>query len=90
MRETVGGMTKPVQLNLKFSERAAECLAAEGVHSHGGLALEWPCTPVKGDLLRFDWMLGGDVLWVVAREFTAHSDLSVEVTLHLDLAEAHP
>lgn len=81
-------MRKPAQLNFQISERAAERLMAEGTHSHGGLALEWPCTPEKGDLLRFDWMLNGEPLLVVAREFKANSDMSVDVTLHLDLVQA--
>lgn len=80
----------PTQLNFEFSERARERLIAEGAQSHGGLALDWPCTPEKGDLIRFDWMLGGSALVVLAREFKANSDLSMDVTLHLDLGQADP
>lgn len=83
-------MTRPAQLDFQFSERAAKRIAAEGVSSHGGLALDWPCTPERGDLLRFDWMLDGEALVVVTREFRANSDLSVDVTLHLDLVHADP
>ena len=80
-------MKKPVQLNFEFSKRAGERLMVDGAHSHGGLALEWPCTPDKGDLLRFDWLLNSEALVVVAREFKANSDMSVDVTLQLDLVQ---
>ncbi len=81
-------MKSPSQLNFRFSQRAADRLVVEGNHSHGGLALNWPCTPEKGDLLSFDWMLNGEAMVVVAREFRANSDLSVDVTLELDLVQS--
>ena len=83
-------MTAPIQLQFQLSERAADRFVAEGGRAHGGLGLQWPCIPQQGDLLRFDWMLGGEALIVVAREFRANSDLSVDVTLHLDLVQADP
>lgn len=53
--------------NLVFTPQAIQALEQEGVKDHKIQTSNWPCTPVAGDLISWDWLCDGRLFIVESR-----------------------
>lgn len=77
-------------INFVLNGAAKELASAEGLQSHTISTAPYPCIPIAGDLISWDWLADGKLFIVVSRLFIWDDPRTVTVQLLLDLPPMAP